>query len=80
MVTVIVSDEQRTLCQVAFGQPLNLNGFGLRATRQLFSIINKELPAVMLILCYATAYLVSATMDCNLHLSNILIDNHYLHI
>ena len=34
---------------------------------ELFSVINKQLPAFMLIFCDATTYLVGATMNGNLH-------------
>lgn len=43
--------------------------FDSRSPGQLFTVVNKQFPAVRLIFCDAAANLVSATMDCDFHCS-----------
>ncbi len=51
-------------------QALYLQISSLGTTRQLFTIIDKQMPAMMFVFCNTTTYLVGATMDFDVHLLN----------
>lgn len=65
MVTMIVRDEQCTLREVTLCQPLDIQGFCVFGTRQMFAIVDKQPPALVLIFCDTAPNLVCATMDGN---------------
>ena len=72
MLFLVLGKDMRHQCLVLFGS----SWFAI--ARQVLTKVDKHTRGFCRNLCNATAYLVSATMDCDIHLSFISIDLQFL--
>jgi hypothetical protein len=69
MVAMIVGDEKDAFGQVATRQALDVKRTRRRKAWKLFAVIDKHLPAIMLVFSDAAANFMGAAMDGDFHFS-----------